>query len=449
MIIPYRDITAFDPVDEINAASIGAGHIEGKCVAGQNGVDEMDPSDDITTVTQEYGDQPFTVSGGSYEFHMSSSKADSGTAVFLKSMDACDGTEVHGALVSNQGVSNFMVYPDGSGNWTASVPVSSYDDMSEITTPFPAGNYAAYAFCTGGGQDAFYGEKVLEVTEPGNYVALGDSFSSGEGVAPFDSDTDITDIDECHRSDNAYAHYLADYTLLGLDLGSSGFGACSGATTNEITSPNYGNAEPAQIDRITTNTELITMTIGGNDMGFPSYARACVDPTVNPLFADCSGDLHDDMIANIVNDVIPNTQSMLEAVDARLTELGIPDARVLVIGYPQIVAHDLGGFSGNCAWLNGQTEADDIRDVVTHLNTAVKNEVDAMDDNFQFISLTGANDTFDELCNDYQDLDNDPADFIYPILSPEEEQRYSFHPQVTAHVKIGEIIEDYLINNPL
>lgn len=117
--------------------------------------------------------------------------------------------------------------------------------------------------------------------QPGiNYVALGDSYSSGEGNPPFENGTDgftgvTANHDFCHRSPVAYPHILAS-TLQTAPLL---FYACSGARTFNITTqPQQNGAEPPQITEpgVNPSANLITLTIGGDDAGFATVLGACV-----------------------------------------------------------------------------------------------------------------------------------------------------------------------------
>ena len=76
---------------------------------------------------------------------------------------------------------------------------------------------------------------------PAKSVFMGDSFSSGEGVSPFEIGTDAGGVNECHRSPLAYPRLLQG----DLDLGLTAFVACSGATTDNVL--HGGNAEGAWI----------------------------------------------------------------------------------------------------------------------------------------------------------------------------------------------------------
>ena len=99
---------------------------------------------------------------------------------------------------------------------------------------------------------------------PGDrYVSMGSSFAAGAGIAPRKANTPA----RCDRSERNYATLLSQ--RLGLALVDVG---CGGATTAHVTGP---WAElPAQVDALTAETRLVTVTIGGNDIGFVGYLFA-------------------------------------------------------------------------------------------------------------------------------------------------------------------------------
>src|SRR5579862_3601873 len=92
-----------------------------------------------------------------------------------------------------------------------------------------------------------------------NYVALGDSYSSGLGAGSY-----ISSSESCDRSTNAYpeqwaaANGPASFTSV----------ACSGATTADVLS--------SQVSALKASTTLVSITIGGNDAGFSSVMETCV-----------------------------------------------------------------------------------------------------------------------------------------------------------------------------
>jgi lysophospholipase L1-like esterase len=126
---------------------------------------------------------------------------------------------------------------------------------------------------------------------PTRYVAIGDSFSSGEGNPQFIKGTDTTShfglgtTDQCHRSAAAYGPQIqADESIQASDFV---FKACSGAIMADFVADLPGaNAqwnEGPQLDEIapagqpSDSTGLVTLSVGGNDVGFPFVMKACVD----------------------------------------------------------------------------------------------------------------------------------------------------------------------------
>lgn len=90
-----------------------------------------------------------------------------------------------------------------------------------------------------------------------HYVAMGSSFAAGPGLpAAIEGKTD-----RCARSSINYAHLLAQQRGFSLtDV------SCSGATTAHILGP--WSELPPQIDAVTPDVRLVTITIGGNDVGY-------------------------------------------------------------------------------------------------------------------------------------------------------------------------------------
>jgi len=118
------------------------------------------------------------------------------------------------------------------------------------------------------------------VASSSEYVALGDSYASGEGLQS-NAATYIppSNNDGCHRSPTAYPVLVA--ASLNLDLGqfetygSGGFVACSGATTKDLLKGE--NGEPAQLSALSSATRWITVTDGGDDLQFANVLLACLD----------------------------------------------------------------------------------------------------------------------------------------------------------------------------
>lgn len=119
-------------------------------------------------------------------------------------------------------------------------------------------------------------------------MALGDSFSSGEGSPNFYSGCfldglDTKGVNRCHRSVEAYPvklwRQLPGYSLR--------FVACSGGVMDDYYSANPNNKnEPAQRTALASRPDLVTLTMGGNDGGFASVLKWCVLDVGPAPFAD-------------------------------------------------------------------------------------------------------------------------------------------------------------------
>ncbi|BEP15749.1 SGNH family lipase [Acidothermaceae bacterium B102] len=168
------------------------------------------------------------------------------------------------------------------------------------------------------------------------FVALGDSYSSGEGAcAPvtvaacgYLHGTAVA-ADECHRSKNAYAVRVKATLPKSWQLA---FAACSGATTADVLTDSL-NGEPAQISVLADakaagrNVKLVTLTLGGNDVGFADAVGTCV--AAHTFFgSSCGG-----KITWAVSTATLRTR--LAAVYQAVHGLA-PNARVLVLGYPRL-----------------------------------------------------------------------------------------------------------------
>jgi hypothetical protein len=122
------------------------------------------------------------------------------------------------------------------------------------------------------------------------YVALGDSYSSGEGAISttgdpsFDPSTDRSG-NQCHRSLNAYPELLSTEPQVNSIPFGFVFSACSGARiANFVKKLPYdgGWNEGPQLDAIASanapnaSTGLVTLSVGGNDVGFVPDLEACI-----------------------------------------------------------------------------------------------------------------------------------------------------------------------------
>lgn len=162
----------------------------------------------------------------------------------------------------------------------------------------------------------------------GRYVALGDSYTAGPLIP---NQVDLN----CLRSDHNYP------SLASASIHSSSFVdvSCSGATTNDILSPGSGElgiTVPAQINAVTSGTALVSVGIGGNDIGFSDIITTCAEDSLSsPLGSPCKNQYTaggTDQLQARINATAPKVAAVLRAVHA-----AAPGARVVVVGYTAIL----------------------------------------------------------------------------------------------------------------
>src|SRR5215207_7656466 len=101
------------------------------------------------------------------------------------------------------------------------------------------------------------GPSTAGAHSPIRYVALGDSYSAAPGVLP----PDPAAPPQCLRSILNYPHVIASAT--GAQLTDV---TCGAADTGDYRNSQYDGVAP-QLDALSKTTQLVTMTIGGNDGG--------------------------------------------------------------------------------------------------------------------------------------------------------------------------------------
>jgi len=164
---------------------------------------------------------------------------------------------------------------------------------------------------------------------PEHYVALGDSYTAGPGIP-----NQTPESGGCRRSDHNYPHLVA------AALGVSEFDdvSCGSATTAHMTSPQPlpgGLTNGPQLDALAPDVDLVTLGIGGNDIGFGEIILTCAGHSVLlPVTAPCRHHYtrHGDELGARIDATAPKVAAVLAAIRARA-----PAARILVVGYPVIL----------------------------------------------------------------------------------------------------------------
>jgi lysophospholipase L1-like esterase len=168
---------------------------------------------------------------------------------------------------------------------------------------------AASAFAAVGVAVAMTASPDASAAPAVNYVALGDSYTSGVGAGDY-----ISSSGSCDRSTSAYPEQWADANHPASFVSV----ACSGATTANVLS--------SQVSALSSQTTLVSITVGGDDVGFSGVMETCVLRSTSSCLNAVSA------AETLVSDALParlNTVLQTIRTDA-------PNAKIVVIGYPDL-----------------------------------------------------------------------------------------------------------------
>jgi hypothetical protein len=158
-----------------------------------------------------------------------------------------------------------------------------------------------------------------------NWAGLGDSYAAG----PLIPNQQLNPLG-CLRSDRNFAHLAA--AALGRSLADA---SCSGAKTDDMTAPQdvTPGPNPPQFNALTSDTQIVTLQIGGNDIGFTSILQNCA--TANPFAHPCRDKYvvnGHDTLADKIAATAPKVAAVLQGIHTRS-----PGARVFVVNYAAIL----------------------------------------------------------------------------------------------------------------
>jgi lysophospholipase L1-like esterase len=142
-----------------------------------------------------------------------------------------------------------------------------------------------------------------------NYVALGDSYSSGVGAGNYTSSSG-----SCDRSTSAYPQLWANANAPAQFT----FAACSGATTTDVIDD--------QLAAVTASATLISVTAGGDDADFPGVMEKCVLESQGSCLSAVSN-----AEQFIATQLPARLDTMLADIRAKA-----PTATIVVLGYPDL-----------------------------------------------------------------------------------------------------------------
>lgn len=185
-----------------------------------------------------------------------------------------------------------------------------------------------------------------------DYVALGDSYSSGTGTRTYFHAG-------CQRSVYAYPS-LVDAAIPETNLT---FVACSGAETSDVLA--------SQVSSLNSGTDWVTITIGGNDAGFADVITECALPG---WFSDCPGAL-DDAEEFIENTLPERLDDVYDAIDVKA-----PNATAIVLSYPRLFM----GIDCNAGTFFSGSELTRLNEMADLLRDVTEERVEAAGAGFEF-----------------------------------------------------------------
>ena len=236
------------------------------------------------------------------------------------------------------------------------------------------------------------------------YLAFGDSYISGEGALSYREGTD-TARNQCHQSLVSYPY------LLSSKFSSFASVACSGARLGNVVSSSDTKAkqivgdDPSseEIDHATENyipgvilqtnfmryddPQAITISLGGNDIGFGQILEKCVHPTKNWQENQDTGhtcySTYEDRaeVVRLINAQFTKWRSLYET----LKNNNKNGRRVYVIGYPQVAKPN-----GDCG-LNVQMNSEEVKfsyELIGYLNSVIQRA--AQEAGVQYVDIQDA-----------------------------------------------------------
>lgn len=281
------------------------------------------------------------------------------------------------------------------------------------------------------------------------YVALGDSYQSGEGLSPYYENSDVgggkARTDACHRSSGAYGPgVFTDLGALSTGTKHFQFSACSGAVIdNLLTTSRFAEAPQLSQGWLDENTTHVSVGIGGNDARFSTIIQACATS-----FTSCTSSNY--RLGNDPEPLVTYEPKVIDRLSERLQALyaairtAAPNAKVLVVGYPRVIALANRRSDAVCSLLL-QEHIQFFSDMGLRLNAIIKTRATAA--GFKYVDpvSTFAGPPSHEACTSDASLewingtiaraDTGSSGLLGDIPGPG-----SFHPNVNGHGTIRRLV---------
>jgi hypothetical protein len=354
-------------------------------------------------------------------------------AVFTP-MQITDSGE-YGFTLFGDAIDSERLYVTGTGEEHSTVPVLSAFSIPGLGMDYQLALQKALTekpsppTSTGNGESPSNSGSSPPLTpEPSDYVALGDSYSAGQGNPPYLAGTD-TKHDPCHRSTAGYPFQTS--LTLGFFAPQFNFHACSGAVIPDFF---HGrNDELPQLSWLSDADTLVTLTIGGNDAYFAKVMETCV------FASDCEliwKHKVNAAITAMAHYSPTNTESLQRLY--MMIAAKAPRAKIVVLGYPRFFPVDppllcpsevgplLG--KGTMLWINSE---------IKHMDGVIKAAVSAANRAYPRIVYADAYNAFTghEICTSRPDM--------YGVRKPfnSKERGGSFHPNRVGQRVLAAIVQ--------
>ena len=263
---------------------------------------------------------------------------------------------------------------------------------------------------------------AASASERPGYVALGSSFASGPGVA------ERAEPGPCSRSTANYPRLLARQRGLSLiDV------SCAGATTKDVLRGGQNGLGP-QLDAVTADTRLVTVTIGGNDV---YYSRA-----FGALACQKRTDLAEERRKGCVAATPEQVERGFAMLQGGLREIAsgvharAPEARLIFVGYERVLPE-----RGTCPDLAlTDAEADELRAVADRLDAVTAEAARA--EGAEYLATS-------RLSLGHDACAADPwINGIVPSWSPDTWSAAPFHPNAKAMASIARALDRMIAHKP-
>ena len=257
--------------------------------------------------------------------------------------------------IDNPGSTQMVVF--GANGNQLGVLVATQLGFNTLYSTFP--NAASFDVFSTANEPAGWEMNTIQVGPiTTTYIAMGDSYSSGEGTNDFPwSQSQGT---QCDTGPEAWPVQLAyneinSSTGATLSIGPDTLVACQGERSYQLDQAVNGESlsEIDQVNQYVANNgspDLVTLTIGGNDLGFADILAACFVGGTEV----CIHEIH-----SLDSKVVANSASLIATLAAAYEEVANAagsDTQVAVVGYPDLFPNPGGlgtalSVTYHCPWL--------------------------------------------------------------------------------------------------